>query len=257
MFLIKDLKYAADDPRSNAVFITSDLHVNHGVFYYLTDSPRDDKRHEMLFDDAYDMTDKASMHRTFVGLMNTVQSTMTKLLSLYVPEDVRNTPNNAERPSIDEEKMTYEKFIADYRDVRKGERDFKRESEKFEKLAALEEEYRDRLPEPGIFNSISLEYYRKQQQIEDEYLASLELQLPLEQARPLSDKDLLDSFESLSPEAESAIYDSQVVEGNWAYDALAEAVRRKYIAPGEEFSAFALELDPADPPVEAEDGADP
>ena len=254
-FLIKDLKYNDDDPRSNGVLITNDFDLNLGTYYYLVDN-YDRYRYDLVFDRTYDMAGETSKHRTFVGILHSKRSLVEELLELRVPAYETKMVHEKERPFLDEEEMTDENFSAAYGDARKGERDSQRELDKLERLELLKEEYKDRLP-AGLPNHVTHEYNQKVQEIEDEYLDSLELPIPLEESRLMGDEEFLDSFESLSPEEESSIHQAQVVNDNWAHEAMADAVRDKYIRPGEEFHAFAIGHAPSDPPSQAEDEEDP
>ena len=221
------------------MLITSDFDVNHGQYYRLAEySYKNDYR--LVIEHKYDMTDKATKQRTFVGVLESNRATMKMLLEGHVPPYGTNSLERPERPSLNEEDMTDENFLSDYRRIRKGERDSGREVDKYKELDRLKEEYHDRLPKDKP-NPVTREYITKQQQIEDEYLESLELpEWDLVESRPVDDDELWDSIESLTSEDEPAMQRAKMMNESWAHRALEEALWNDYIRPGEEFHLFAM-----------------
>lgn len=281
VFLIEDLKYEAEDPMRYGVLITRNFDVNHGSYYHLSEKYIYDNRYQLVVDSDYDMTEKASMHRTFVGVSDIIISEMNKFIKSHVPSYGAKLSERPKRPSLNEEEdMTDEKFLSDYRGVKKGQRDSERELKKYEKLDRLEEEYRDRLPKEGS-DPVTLEYIHKKQEIEDEYLNSLELpERGVVESRPVEDDEFwdelgssmpekgfednyLDGLELLEQDGEASgplethefsnsrdpstpaeeDYDLQRaknMDDNWTHQVVVEAIRENYIRPGEEFHVFAL-----------------
>lgn len=223
------------------MLIARDFDVNHGNYYHLTENYVYKHGYRLVTDYKYDMTDRATKHRIFVGVLDSNRDVMERFLAGQVPYYDADLSKRPKRPSLDEEEdMTDENFLSDYREIRKEERDSEREVEKYKKLDRLKEEYRDRLPKDGS-DPVTLEYFHKTQEIEDEYLDSLELpERDLVESRPVEDDEFWDSFENSTPQEELAAQRAQKVDTNWAHAAMAEAVRQRHIRPGEEFHVFAL-----------------
>ena len=241
IFLIEDLRYDHEDPMKYGILITDDFGVNHGKYYHIVDRPFYNRDYRLVVDDKYDMTDKVSKHRTFVGALDENLGTMRILFERHIPAYDAELLERTQRPSLNEEEMTDRDFLSDYARVRKGERDSHRDFVRHEKLKRLKEEYHGRLP-IGRVNAVTWEYINKLRQIEDEHLDSLELpERELVDSRPVDDEELWDSFEEGStPEEGSAMHQTKPLIENWAEAALVEAIREHYIRPGEEFHVFAL-----------------